>query len=252
MASSQALAQAVFTNLSVLGRLDALEGIVVQAGYPAFFTALSSHRLLLEHEVTTMGEPRPTSLDAYFDGPTKIAVEVKFMEAEFGRCSRPSLQPDAANYARDYCDGSYSFQHGRETRCSLSDRGIRYWDFVPKVFSWSNAQDHLPCPLMGSYQLVRNILAACIDEEGSLDPDRGHALVIYDARNPAFHPDGVAELQWTSTMRSLRFPQLLRRISWQALAQHLANFDDLAWLTAALSAKYGIFPCPKARGGAEI
>ncbi len=245
MASSQALAQTVFANLSLLGRLDALEGIPAEDGAPAFFTTSSGHRLLLEHEVTTMGEPRPTSLDTYFDGPTKVAVEVKFTEAEFGRCSRPSLRSDVANYTRDYCDGSFSFQHGRVSRCSLSERGIRYWNFVPEIFSWSNAQDHLPCPLMASYQLVRNVLAVCIDDQGSLDPNRGHALVIYDARNPAFQREGAADLQWASTTRALRFPQLLRRVSWQALAAHLSKFDDLGWLTGALSTKYGISPFSK-------
>ena len=242
LASSQALAQAVFANLAVLGRLDALEGVLAEDGAPAFFKTFNGYRLLLEHEVTTMGEPRPTSLDAYFDGPTKVAVEVKFTESEFGRCSRPMLRPDDANYMRDRCDGSFSFQQGRVTRCSLSERGIRYWNYIPEIFTWTDADDHRPCPLMAAYQLVRNVLAVCVDERGSLAPERGHALVVYDARNPAFQPDGMADLQWTATTRALRFPHLLRRISWQAVSAHLSQFEDLGWLTRALGAKYGITP----------
>ena len=39
---------------------------------------------------------------------------------------------------------------------------------------------------------------------------------------------------------ALRHPRLLRRISWQGAAAHLAQFLDLDWLTVGLEAKYGI------------
>ena len=169
-----------------------------------------------------------------------VAVEVKFGEGSFGRCSRPNLTPDKPNYERDHCDGSFAIQRGRRTRCSLSERGIRYWQFVPHLFAWSGEQDHYPCPLELTYQLARNVLAACVDEGGTLDTENGHALVIYDARNPAFHPGGEADVQWWAAVRALRFPRLLRRLSWQGLATHLSQFRDLDWLTAGLRDKYGI------------
>jgi hypothetical protein len=186
MRSSQALAQSFFAGLAAVGRLSALEGVVSDDGYPAFFDAWAGHRMTLEHEVTALNEPRATSVDVLFTGPHRIAVEVKFTEGEFGRCSRPRLRPTDANFDRDHCDGTYAIQRQRTERCSLTQRGIRYWQFVPRLLTWSAEQDHRPCPVELTYQLVRNILAACVRDDGTLDVTTGHALVVYDARNPEF------------------------------------------------------------------
>ena len=43
--------------------------------------------------------------------------------------------------------------------------GIKYWQFIPLLFEWSSDRDYDPCPLRDNYQLVRNILAACINNE---------------------------------------------------------------------------------------
>jgi hypothetical protein len=224
MASSQALAQSVFGGLAALGRLNALESLLANDNYPAFFEGCAGYQLTLEHKVSTLGEPRPTSLDVFIDGPRKVAVEVKFSEPEFGRCSRPGLTPDKPKFARDHCDGTFSVQRNRLTRCSLLEQGILYWQFVPQVFTWSGTEDHRPCPLALPYQLVRNVLGICIGEDGRLDTGRGHVLVVYDERNPAFRSGGDGDAAWWATIRALRFPRLLRRISWQRVASHLAQF----------------------------
>jgi hypothetical protein len=156
MRSSQALAQSVFAWLAMLDRLDVLATLEAEDGFPAFFDSAAGYAMTLEHPVTTLGEPRRTSVDALFFGPTRVAVEVKFGEEAFGRCSRPGLTPDKPNYMRDHCDGSFTIQRGRTARCSLSERGIRYWQFAPHLFAWSGEQDHLPCPLELTYQLARN------------------------------------------------------------------------------------------------
>jgi hypothetical protein len=41
-------------------------------------------------------------------------------------------------------------------------------------------------------------------------------------------------------------PGLLRRLSWQQLLVHLERDADLAWLTTALEAKYGLVPANRA------
>ena len=239
MSSSQALAQSVFAGLAKLGRLEALENLASQDGYPAFFETADLYQLTLEHRVATLGEPRPTSLDVLFDGPRRVAVEVKFTEAEFGRCSRPQLRPDQDGFDRDHCDGTFSVQRSRQSRCSLSERGILYWQFIPHFFEWSAIEDHSPCPIAYTYQLVRNVLAVCVSKDGVPTSDAGHVLVVYDERNPAFQPGGEADAAWWATIRALRFPHLLRRISWQRIASHLAQFPDLAWLSVGLNDKYG-------------
>jgi hypothetical protein len=237
MRSSQALAQSVFGCLAVLNRLDALVGLATEDGSPAFFDSAFGFDVELEHKVSVLGEPTPTSVDAFFSGPTKIAVEVKLAEREFGRCSRPRLGRHSPNYKRDHCDGSFTIQRGRKERCSLAECGVRYWEFIPRLFDWRGDQDHRPCPLDATYQIVRNILAARVGKGGE---ENGHALVVYDERNPFFWSGGGAEEQWKIVILALRDAHLLRRVSWQRMASHLAQFSDLDWLTGGLREKYGI------------
>ena len=240
MRSSQALAQSAFAGLKQTGNLGALAGLQAECGTPAFFDAASGYELKLERQISFLNEPRPTSVDAFFAGPRRVAVEVKFTEVEFGCCSRPELRSGDSAFSREHCDGTFTVQRDRKERCALSELGIRYWEFVPDIFEWSGSEDHRPCALRATYQLVRNILAACMRDDGVLDMDSGHALVVYDERNPAFAPGGAADLQWWTTVRALRYPRLLRRVSWQKIARHLARSRDLEWLTEGLREKYGI------------
>ena len=89
------------------------------------------------------------------------------------------------------------------------------------------------------YQLVRNILAACV-EDGRVNPDRGHALLVYDDRNPAFRPSEQGTFE--QLRRDLRDPTMLRRCSWQSIIRVMADYDDLTWLVTALGEKYGLNP----------
>lgn len=131
---SRALAHWVFGSLATLERLDALEALAAEDGHAAFFAGSAGYRLYLEYQARGLGEPRPTSLDAYLDGPRRVAVEVKLSEAAFGGCSRPRMLPANPRFQQDHCVGSFSIQRGRRTRCSLSERGILYWRSVPEVF----------------------------------------------------------------------------------------------------------------------
>ena len=111
---------------------------------------------------------------------------------------------------------------------------------MPQLFSWSGSQDHAACPVSATYQLVRNVLAACVATDGTLDVRNGHALVVFDERNPAFLAGGAADAAWRAVTGTLRLPHLLRRVSWQRLASHLDRDSDLAWLAAGLRDKYGL------------
>ncbi len=195
MRSSQALAQSVYGSLAALGKAGALAGLITDDGLP---TVQSGVTVQMEHLVEHLGEPRSTSVDVWLvDGGQRVAVECKFTEREFSRCSRPTLRPGKnPNYARDHCDGSYTRQRGRRTRCSLTEIGVRYWQYLPELFDWSADRNMKTCPLDGTYQLARNVLAACVRPDGTVDADGGHALVIYDDRNPAFLPGGEAAQQW--------------------------------------------------------
>ena len=241
MRSSQALAQSVFGSLAALGKAGALAGLTADDGLP---TVRSGVTVRMEYLVEHLGEPRSTSVDVWLDdGEQRVAVECKFTEREFGRCSRPTLRPGRnANYERDHCDGTYTRQRGRRARCSLTERGVRYWQYLPGLFDWSADRNMTPCPLDGTYQLARNVLATCVRPDGMVDADGGHALVIYDDRNPCFLPGGEAARQWQAATAALVKRPLLRRCSWQRLVARLADDSDLAWLVNDLAAKYGIEP----------
>ena len=240
MKSSQAVAQSVFGNLIVGGNLGLLTGLKSDDGLPALCDNLDAVTAQLEYSVGHLGEPRPTSVDLWINGSNRIAVECKLTESDFGTCSRPRLKEGRnSNYQRDYCDGNFNRQRGRQSRCSLTEIGVRYWDFVPAIFDWSGDADIIPCPLRNTYQLVRNVLAACVTQDGHIDMDNAHALVIYDARNPSFQEGGVAHNQWELARVALKEPGLLRSCSWQSLVEHLAQSGDVGWLVDELKKKYG-------------
>lgn len=240
LSSSQALCQSVFAGLRETGHIRALRGLLAEDGRVAFGERGDDWELTLEHKVKTLNEPRPTSIDAFFHGTRRIAVEVKFAESEFGTCSRPRLKANEPHYERDHCDGNFSMQRDRSERCSLTSQGIRYWEHIPRFLTWYGDSDCRPCPLAQSYQLVRNLLAANLDEKGSLSSPEGHVLVIYDDRNPAFASGGKACAQWIATFAASRFPHMLRKLSWQRIAGHLAGVAELRWLVDGLRLKYGI------------
>ena len=238
--SSQALTQSVFGALGAFGRLDLLEGVLAECGRPAFLANTGGASLAFEHKVSTLGEPRPTGVDVLLEGTSQhVAVECKFMEEEFGRCSRPRLRPHESTYAEQYCDGTYRVQRGRRERCALTEIGVRYWTYLPHLFDWDADRDLRPCPFSPAYQLARNALAATVTDTG-FDATAGHVLVVYDPRNPEFGIGGAARQQYESAIAACRVPGLIRRLSWQRLTGALAGAPEFAYLVAALEEKYGI------------
>ena len=238
MNSSQALTQSVFAVIHAYGRLDLLENVSAECGRPAFFRDRLDWTMSLEYEVNGLNEPSPTNIDVLLsNSDQRVAVECKFSETEFGECSRPKERDP-----KKHCDGSYHVQNGRRHRCALSEHGIRYWEHLPHLFNWPSDRDHEPCPFRGTYQLARNAIAATMTVEDALDPIRGHALVIYDSRNPAFRPGGKADGQWQDAAGNSLHQGLLRRLSWQTLLQFLAEVPELAYLVDGLCEKYGLKP----------
>jgi hypothetical protein len=239
MKSSQALTQSVFANLKILGCLHYLEELTDESGEPLFGDEqVTPANLALEHEVSFLGEPRPTNLDVFISGNYQVAIECKFTEADVGPCSRPRLTERNSKYEDDYCDGTYTQQRGRKARCSLTRAGVLYWKYVPGLFIWRDDIDHKPCPLAKNYQLVRNLLAACVRPGGSSSHKRGHVLMIYDERNPAFQYGGNGFSAFEETRAGLKTPSLLRKCSWQRITKHLRTKADLSWLTEQLAVKY--------------
>ncbi|MBL1126976.1 MAG: hypothetical protein D8M54_00455 [Chloroflexi bacterium] len=241
MNSSQALAQSILGNLANHNLLHHLSEIKDDTGLDLLSKVqLSSDNFVMEHKISYLGEPRPTSLDAYFSGDYHIAIECKFTEAEIGICSRPRLKPTASNYEREHCNGTYAIQRARKERCSLSEVGVLYWRYVPALFKWRDVSDLTVCPLNKNYQLVRNVLAVGVKPDGTVSVDNGHVVLIYDARNPAFQKGGDGLVAFIETQTALQEPTMLRKCSWQRIVHHMREKGVLPWLTEHLVLKYGL------------
>ena len=239
MNSSQALALSVLGNLAIYGHLNHLAEIKCDNGLPLLGEELPGD-FTMEYEVNYLGEPRSTRLDALLDGNYQVAIECKFTETEVGSCSRPRLRPKDSNYSTAFCDGNFTKQRGRKEKCSLTEIGVLYWKYVPAVFKWRNDIEHRPCPLYKNYQLVRNVLAACVQPGGSVSLNHAHALVFYDQRNPAFQKGGDGFTAFEKTRQALKVPSLLRKCSWQSILTHIRKEGILPWLTEELNLKYGL------------
>jgi hypothetical protein len=235
MKSSQALAQSIFANLGAMKLCSALQMVTTDEGcHPFQGISADGSSLTLERSVTALGERRSTSIDISVHGPLNVAIECKLAEGDVGHCSRPKLSEERPGH----CDGSYRCQHGRSERCALTALGIMYWKFVPRLFKWRADQDHAECPLRLTYQLVRNVLAASVCEDGEIIP--GFAVLLFDERNPEFHKEGHGGRAFAAVKDALREPDRLQRLSWQTVMQTLRKVPRLQWLESELSEKYGL------------
>ncbi len=237
MNSSQALAQSVLGNLFVYGSLHYLSELKDDEGMDLFGEAkISSDNFEMEYKINYLGEPRRTSLDGYISGDYRVAIECKFTEPEVGPCSHTRSN---SKDSKPPCNGAYSMQGGKE-RCLLTEKKIKYWQYVPQLFKWKSDSDIDPCPLKLNYQLVRNILAVGVKPNGTVSLIDGHVLLIYDERNPAFKPDGDGFNAYTKTREALQKPTMLRKCSWQRIVKHIREKNTLSWLTESLDQKYGL------------
>ncbi len=234
MKSSQALTQCVFGSLRAVSRLDALAEI---AGNP-FRLQNDGVQAELEHAINYLGEApsRCTSVDVLLSGNRRVAIECKLTEVDMGRCSRPRL----ASEEPDHCDGSYSHQRRRLDRCSLTAIGVKYWQYVPHILRWNAAIDLMPCPLSHTYQIVRNLLAACVLPSGECSLENGTAVLLIDARNPAFQNEGPGRKAFDAVRAALLNPDCLQLCTWQEVLQHLRKNQVLNGLTEQINSKYGI------------
>ena len=118
-----------------------------------------------------------------------MAAECTCTAREFGRCARPTVRPGRTVHdARDHGDGSDTCPCGRRTSGSLTETRVRDWQDWPDRFDGSADRHMTPCPLDGTDQRARHVLAACIESDGPVDADGDQTLVIDDAHHPTFLP----------------------------------------------------------------
>jgi hypothetical protein len=93
--------------------------------------------------------------------------------------------------------------------------------------------------LTSTYQLVRNLLAVCVDPTGEVRPDSGHVVMLYDERNPAFQGEGKGITAWNKVRGGLKNQSLMQKCTWQEIVICLRADDTLEWLATGLTRKYG-------------
>ncbi len=240
MKSSQALAQSILGNLCVYNLMEkVLFSLKDDNGYDLIDSKCVinfSNRFSMEHEITYLNEPRPTKLDGYIEGCYRIAIECKFTEQNFGSCSQTGNRINK----KYKCNNNYIVQSSRTERCSLTEKGIKYWDFIPDLFRWDQYKDICPCPInKNNYQLVRNILAIGVNSYGVTNTNQGHVLVLYDENNPSFQKGGECLNAFEWTWNALREPAMLRKCSWQRIVKQIRIQKYLPWLTDQIYEKYG-------------
>ncbi len=237
MKSSQALAISVFGNLKSQDQIGILNSVLNKAGESPFAGIDDGVRqLTLEYEVDKAvlneSDHAPTSVDAFITGKPSFYIECKFTETEIGTCSMPISKTDKKTKKKNpaQCDGNYNKSNGSVHRCPLTEKGILYWELIPKYFQLENDADLGPCPIRHNYQLVRNCLAA--GETG------GRVVLVYDDRNPSFQDGGKGMRAFQSCKELLREPSILQSASWQQINVALKNCEETRWLAEALTQKY--------------
>ena len=108
-----------------------------------------------------------------------MAAECTCTAREFGRCARPTVRPGRnVHDDRDHGDGSDTRPRGRRTSGSLTETRVRDWQDWPERFDGSADRHMTPCPLDGTDQRARHVLAAGIEPDAPVDADGDQALVI--------------------------------------------------------------------------
>lgn len=238
MKSAQPLAQSMFGNLVVLGKMDVLSTLAGEAGKPLF----SSGSVVHGHVAYGLerGAARPGVDVLLTQGSYRIAVECKLAEPDFGRCSRPLPKLGAGDKPEDAEEVSDEKRAG-PFRCSLAGAGPGYWGYIPTLFPrWAATSVQCPCPLNRASQLTRSLLAACVRPDFSLDTAGGHTVLVYDGRNPSFTEAGEAGRIYRTVKSALGDPGLLQRVTWQEIVACLRQDDEMTWLVKGLAEKYGI------------
>lgn len=157
--SSQVLAIDVFGTIKTRSEVtrEAVAKAIAQAvGVPS--EGPWTIELEWQDERNSLAELTPTQVDAVAIGTAAIILfECKFTEAG-GGCSQ--IKRDKRGLVA--CNGSYreqvNPQNNITARCALSGKGIKYWEFIPKIYNLRNDVDYETCPFaFDAYQWMRNL-----------------------------------------------------------------------------------------------
>ncbi len=223
--SSQALAIDVFGTIRQSPQREAILGVLAGAlGLP------SEGPWTVELEVSAphnhLNEPQPTPVDVILQSPrTVVFLECKFTEPSGGRC-----QQIRGSKPLPQCNGNYEPQTNPRNkltaRCALTAKGVRYWDWIPQLFTIDNDRDYAPCPFAGPwYQWMRNltVCAAMAQASGRI---AAFAVVYVERRGLA-----MARYDWAPFRVALRPEVSFNTLSFQRVLELAAMVapQDQEW-----------------------
>jgi len=217
--SSQALAIDVFGTIKTSKNCDTiLDALAQTLGLPTG----GPWAISLEWDVrpSLLNEPRPTQVDVYAESPHAVILfECKCTEQDGGTCSQTVKRNGVI-----LCNGNYVPQIHHENdatnRCALSEKGIQYWDIIPKVFHLDAGTDYQPCPFAGAaYQWMRNLVVAY---KTGRQKNKQPAVVIVYADSPGLSmAQKVRSQAWTAFTKTVRQDQV---------ALHVRSYQDILTL----------------------
>ena len=229
--SSQALAIDVFgTVCTSSAKMHILNALARQAGlqesdqWSLFLEWLDPDNVM--HEIN-----QRTQVDVLAMSETALMFfECKFTETDGGHCSQPSKISSGAHKGLVQCTGNFELQtnpaNHKTDRCSLSAKGIRYWEFIPQVFQIELEEDQQPCPFGGPwYQWMRNITNAYAISQST---GRQAAFYLVYADSPTLPiAKMVHSAQWEALTRFIRKDRVnIGVISFQELLNMISEIDS--------------------------
>lgn len=116
-----------------------------------------------EPQKNILNEPKSSQIDVrIYSDKTELILECKFTERKGGTCSQTRRIKKGANINIIQCNGNYGLQtnpvNDITSKCSLTGKGIKYWDYIPNIYGIDVSQDYQPCPFNnGNNQWMRNL-----------------------------------------------------------------------------------------------
>ena len=200
--SSQALAIDVFGTIKTSVNRDAIIDALAQTmGLPTG----GPWDIILEWSAraSLLNEPTPTQVDVYVESPSAVILfECKFTEQGGGACSQTVKRKGATP-----CDGNYgendTQEHDLTSHCVLSEKGIQYWDIIPKVFHLEAEAYYQPCPFAGpAYQWMRNLVVAY--KVGRQKNKQSAVVIVYADQSDLSMAQKVKSEAWTAFTETVR------------------------------------------------
>lgn len=191
----------------------------------------------IDKDSNGLKEKRRTQVDVMAENHNSIIfIECKFTEPDGGACSQTKSIGRGSRKGLIQCDGDYHWQvnpaNGKGVRCSLTGKGIRYWEAIPQIFNFDPNTDYAPCPFKGpEYQWMRN-LTVCW--QYAKDTNKIPAFVVVYADGPNL-PMAVkaTPAEWNKLLHSIRFKS-------EALIFERRSFQEVISLAKGAVQKDGV------------